>query len=70
MPSHLISLPGSRGPTTGVPLGSKLNHVSVSAVHGSTTKPSVAVSKPVLAATKAPVAAPAHLVSKPKTYLQ
>lgn len=70
MPSHLISLPGSRGPTTGVPLGSKLNHVSVSAVHGSTTKPSVSASSPSLSVAAAPVAAPAHLVSQPKTYLQ
>ena len=70
MPSHLISLPGSRGPATGVPLGSKLNHVSESAVHGNTTKLSVAASKPVLSAAQAPVAAPAHVVSRPKTYLQ
>uniref|UniRef100_A0A6C0CHK3 Uncharacterized protein n=1 Tax=viral metagenome TaxID=1070528 RepID=A0A6C0CHK3_9ZZZZ len=68
MPSHLVSLPGARGPATGVPLGSKLNHVSVAAVHGSTTRPSVTASKPVLAASKTPAAAPAHVVSQPKTH--
>ena len=68
MPSHLISLPGSRGPATGVPLGSKLTHVSESGVHGSTKKPSVTATKPVLAAAKTPTAAPAHVVSQPKTH--
>jgi len=68
MPSHLLSLPGARGPATGVPLGSKLNHVSESAVHGATKKPSVVASKPALAAAKAPAAAPAHVVSQPKTH--
>ena len=70
MPSHLISLPGARGPASGVPLGSKLTHVSESGVHGETKKASVVATKPVLAATQAPVAAPAHLVSKPKTHLR
>jgi len=70
MPSHLVSLPGSRGPTTGVALGSKLNHVSVSAVHGNTTKPSVSAANPALSTAAAPVAAPAHIVSQSKTYLQ
>ena len=68
MPSHLVSLPGSRGPATGVPLGSKLTHVSESAVHGNTTKLSVEASKSVLASSPAPVAAPTYLVSRPKTY--
>jgi hypothetical protein len=53
MPSHLISLPGVRTPSYGVPLGSKLTHLSESAVHGSPTKP---------------VSAPTHLVSQPKTH--
>jgi hypothetical protein len=70
MPSHLISLPGARGPTSGVPLGSKLTHVSESAVHGETKKASVAASKPVLAATQAAVSGPAHLVSAPKPFFQ
>jgi hypothetical protein len=68
MPSHLVSLPGARGPATGVPLGSKLTHVSESAVHGSTKKPVVSATKPVLSASKASVAAPAHVVSQPKTH--
>ena len=70
MPSHLISLPGSRGPTTGVPLGSKLNHVSESGVHGETKKASVVATKPVLTAAQASVSSPTHLVSKPKTHLR
>ena len=70
MPSHLISLPGARGPATGVPLGSKLTHVSESGVHGETKKASAVATKPVLAAAQAPVSVPDHLVSKPKTYLQ
>ena len=70
MPSHLVSLPGARGPATGVPLGSKLTHVSESGVHGETKKASVVATKPVLSAARALVPAPTHAVSKPKTYLQ
>jgi hypothetical protein len=44
--------------------------VSESAVHGDTKKAVVVASKPILAAVKAPVPAPTHAVSKPKTYLQ
>uniref|UniRef100_A0A6C0AIL1 Uncharacterized protein n=1 Tax=viral metagenome TaxID=1070528 RepID=A0A6C0AIL1_9ZZZZ len=68
MPSHLVSLPGARGPASGVPLGAKLTHVSVSAVHGETKKATVVASKPVLAAVKARVPAPVHAVSTPKTH--
>lgn len=68
MPSHLISLPGARAPASGVPLGTKLTHVSESAIHGSTKKPSVTTTKPVLAAANTPTAAPTHVVSQPKTY--
>ena len=68
MPSYLISLPGSRPPSTGVPLGSKLNYVSESAVHGNTTKPAVAASKPVLSAAQAPVAAHTYVISRAKTH--
>jgi len=70
MPSHLISLPGARGPASGVPLGSKLTHVSESAVHGDTKKAAVVATKPVLAAAQTSVSGPAHLVSTPKTYVQ
>ena len=48
MPSHVISLPAARGPTTGVPLGSKPNHVSKSAVHGTTQKPVAVGGVPVM----------------------
>lgn len=68
MPSHLISLPGSRAPASGVPLGTKLTHVSESAVHGSTTKLSTATAKPVLASSQATVFVPTHVVSQSKTY--
>ena len=68
MPSHLVSLPGARGPASGVPLGTKLNHVSESAVHGNTTRPSVTASKPVLSAAHTSVSAPVHNVSQPKTH--
>lgn len=68
MPSHLVSLPGARGPASGVSLGSKLTHVSESAVHGDTKKATIVASKPALAAAKAPAAAPAHVVSRPKTH--
>jgi hypothetical protein len=50
MPTHLVSLPGVRAPAFGVSLGSTLNHVSVSAVHGNTTKTAVSASKPTLSA--------------------
>ena len=49
MPSHVISLPGARGPASGVPLGSKPNHVSKSAVHGTTQKPVAVGGVPVMA---------------------
>ena len=52
MPSHLISLPGVRPPVYGVPLGSKLTHLSESAVHGSTSKP---------------VGTPTYVISQAKT---
>ncbi len=68
MPSYLVSLPGARGPSHGVPLGSALNHVSVSAVHGNTQKAAVSAAKPVLAATQSSVGAPTYLVSTSKTY--
>lgn len=70
MPSHLISLPGARGPASGVTLGSKLSHVSVSAVHGEAKKATVVASKPILASAKTAAApsAPAHIVSGPKTH--
>ena len=48
MPSHVISLPGARGPASGVPLGSKPNHVSKSAVHGTTQKPAAVGGVPVM----------------------
>ena len=70
MPSHLISLPGSRGPASGVPLGSKLTHVSESGVHGETKKATVVATKPVLAATQAPVPPPVYAVSQPRTFQQ
>jgi hypothetical protein len=70
MPSHLVSLPGARGPASGVPLGSKLTHVSESGVHGETKKASVLATKPVLTAAQTSISGPTHLVSKPKTYLQ
>lgn len=70
MPSHLISLPGARAPASGVPLGSKLAHVSESAVHGETKKGTVVASKPVLFSVTTPVPAPVHAVSQPRTYLQ
>ena len=68
MPSLLISLPGARGPTTGVPLGSKLNHLSESAVHGSTTKPTVVSTEYASSTAQATVFAPTHIVSQPKTH--
>jgi hypothetical protein len=70
MPSHLISLPGAREPASGVPLGSKLTHVSESGVHGETKKASVGASKPLLAATQAAVPPPVYAVSQPRTFLQ
>ena len=48
MPSHVISLPSARGPASGVPLGSKPNHVSKSAVHGTTQKPVAVGGVPVM----------------------
>ena len=68
MPSHLVSLPGARGPATGVPLGSKLTHVSESGVHGETKKASVVATKPVLVSAQTPTEAPTYLVSRQKTY--
>ena len=68
MPSHLISLPGVRPPTFGVPLGSNLNYVSESAVHGSTTKPIAGSTKHASATAQAIVFAPTYIVSQPKTY--
>ena len=68
MPSLLISLPGARGPSSGVPLGSKLNHLSESAVHGSTTKPTAASTKAVSATAQATVFAPTHIVTQSKTH--
>ena len=70
MPSHLVSLPGSRGPASGVPLGSKLTHVSESGVHGETKKASAVATKPVLTAAQTSVSGPAHLVSTPRTFQQ
>ena len=69
MPSHLISPPAAqRVSPLSKPLGSPLSHVSVAAVHGNTTKPIAQASKPALAASKAAVSVPEHLVSKAKTY--
>ena len=68
MPSLLISLPGARAPASGVALGSKLTHLSESAIHGSTTKSAAASTKPVLATAQATVFAPTHVVSQPKTH--
>lgn len=68
MPSHLISPPGVRQPTFGVPLGSNLNYVSVSAVHGSSTKSVVAATGPAVSASTSSLAAPSYVVSRPKTY--
>jgi len=61
MPSLIISLPGARGPSSGVPLGSKLTHLSESAVHGSTTKPASATAQATLFA-------PTHIVTQSKTH--
>lgn len=68
MPSYLVSLPGARTSASGVPLGSKLNHMSVSAVYGNTKKPFATASNPVLGAAHGAVSAPTHVVSKAKTY--
>ena len=69
MPSHLVSPPAvQRVVPVSKPVGSALAHVSVSAVHGMSGKAPVVASKPVLAAAQAPVSAPAHVVSKAKTY--
>ena len=66
MPSHLISPPAvQRVVPLSKPLGSSLSHVSVSATHGTSTKPIAQASKPVLSAS---IPAPDHLVSKAKTY--
>jgi hypothetical protein len=68
MPSLIISLPGARGPSSGVPLGSKLTHLSESAVHGSTTKPTAASTKPASATAQATLFAPTHIVTQSKTH--
>lgn len=68
MPSHLISLPGVRPPTFGVPLGSTLNYMSVSAVRGNTTKPTAVSTKYATTTAQSTVFAPTHIVSQPKTY--
>jgi len=69
MPSHMISPPAvQRVVPLSRPVGHALSHVSVSAVHGNTAKPAVQASKPVLAAAKAAVPAPEHMVSQPKTH--
>ena len=69
MPSHLVSPPAvQRVVPLSKPVGSPLAHVSVSAVHGMSAKAPVVETKPVLAATKAPVSAPTHMVSQAKTY--
>lgn len=71
MPSHLISPPAvQRIAPTSKPLGTAPVHVSVAAVHGSTDKLVVAATKPTFAAATIVSAAPAHIVSQPRTYLQ
>ena len=71
MPSHLISPPAvQRIALTSKPLGTAPVHVSVAAVHGNTSKPVVEATKPVFTAATILSAAPAHVVSQPRTYLQ
>jgi hypothetical protein len=70
MPSYLISLPGARAPASGVPLGSKLTHVSESAVHGDTKKASVLSTQSLVSVTTTPVPGPVYAVSQPRTYFQ
>ena len=69
MPSYLISPPAvQRIAPTSKPLGTAPTHVSVSAVHGSTSKPVVSASSSTFTPAT-PASAPAHLVSQSRTYL-
>ena len=71
MPAHLVSPPAvQRVVPVSKPLGTAPVHVSVAAVHGSTSKPVVAATKPVFTPAALLSASPAHVVSQPRTYLQ
>lgn len=67
MPFYLISPPAvQRVAPTSKPIGTAPVHVSVSAVHGNTSKPLVVATN----STSTPASsAPTHLVSQPRTYL-
>ena len=71
MSSLLISPPAvQRIAPTSKPLGTAPVHVSVAAVHGNTDKQVVSTTKSTFTAATIVSAAPAHIVSRPRTYLQ
>jgi hypothetical protein len=70
MPSYLISPPAvQRIAPASKPLGTAPTHVSVSAVHGSTSKPVTAASGSTFTAATLASSAPTHIVSQSRTYL-